>query len=69
MAEPELALRVRGAPDDLDGLVVLRYHFVPCLRSDPPARLVPVRLADDPVPFVGMEPIKGEVVLRMGFPP
>jgi len=32
--------------------IILKYHFVPGLRSDPPATLVPVYRLDDPDPFL-----------------
>ncbi|HRD49856.1 MAG TPA: hypothetical protein PL166_09690 [Candidatus Contendobacter sp.] len=41
---------------DLDGLsgteVIVRYHFLPGLKSRPAARIEPVFLEDDPVPFI-----------------
>ncbi len=46
-------LTVRSATPDLDGWVVLRYHSVPCLRSEPDTPWEPVRLEGDPVPFIG----------------
>jgi hypothetical protein len=67
-AEPG-TLRVRALSGDLDGLAVLRYHFVPCLRSTPSVPLVPVYLEDDPVPFIGIRPNPYEVIIEMGFPP
>lgn len=38
---------------DLQGdIVVLKYHFVPGLRTDPPTEIDGVKLLDDPEPFV-----------------
>jgi hypothetical protein len=67
-AEPG-KLRVRVLSGELDGLAVLRYHFVPCLRSSPSVPLVPVYLEDDPVPFIGIRPTPFEVTIEMTFPP
>jgi hypothetical protein len=67
-AEPG-RLRVRVESGELDELAVLRYHFVPSLRSQPPIPLVPVYLEDDPVPFIGLRPFPGEVIIELGFPP
>lgn len=55
--------------DELDGLVVLRYHSLPFLKSKPPVRLESVRLADDPVPFIGFRPPPGDFTLELDFPP
>jgi hypothetical protein len=52
-------LQVVVSPSELDGTVVLRYHFVPRLRSEPEVRLHPVQLAGDPVPFIGLKPPPG----------
>jgi hypothetical protein len=54
-AEPG-RLRVRNAVAGDDGLVVLRYHFFPGLRADPPVPLSAVPEEDDPVPFIGFRP-------------
>jgi hypothetical protein len=38
---------------DLDGSeIVIKFHYVPGLRSDPPADIVPIKLMDDPNPFI-----------------
>jgi hypothetical protein len=63
-------LTVRGMSADLDGSVVLRYHFVPSLQARP---AVPVDAAyeeGDPVPFIRLRPVEGvsEVELEM-IPP
>jgi hypothetical protein len=58
-------IEVRNAVAGDDGLVVLRYHAVPLLESDPPVALEPVTLEDDPVPFIAFRPIGKTVVFRM----
>jgi hypothetical protein len=35
-----------------DGRIVLKYHWLETLRADPPREVVPLMLADDPVPFI-----------------
>jgi hypothetical protein len=67
-AEPG-RLRVDRAEGGLDGTVVLRYHSVPCLRTDPPVAWDPVFLEDDPVPFIRMRPPPGTVTIELRFPP
>lgn len=49
-------LLVRDAVPDLDGKVVLRYHFSPCMRIRPASAIEPIILEDDPVPFVALRP-------------
>lgn len=51
--------------EELGGLVVLRYHWVPRLVTDPPVAVEPVRLADDPVPFIGFRPPGKPFSIRM----
>ena len=58
-------IEVRDAVAGDDGLVVLRYHAVPLLRSEPPVAWEPVQLEDDPVPFIGFRPNGGTVVFSM----
>lgn len=58
-------IEVRDAVADADGLVVLRYHAVPLLRSDPPVAWETVYLAEDPVPFLAFRPNGGTVVFSM----
>lgn len=62
-------LTVRNATADLDGRVVLRYHSVPCLRTEPPVEWEPVSLEGDPVPFIGLRPPRGPVTFELKFPP
>jgi hypothetical protein len=50
-------IKKRGHNDlllsDLAGAAAtIKYHFVPGMKSDPPATIVPVRLLDDPNPFI-----------------
>ncbi len=58
-------IEVKNAVAGDDGLVVLRYHAVPLLVSDPPVAIEPVYLEDDPVPFIAFRPNGGTVVFRM----
>ncbi len=67
-AEPG-RLRVWIAPDEVDGLVVLRYHSMPYLRSRPPVPLESVQLEGDPVPFIGIRPPADPLTLELNFPP
>jgi hypothetical protein len=60
-------LRVRDARAGLDGTVVLRYHSVPCLRSNPPVASDSVFLEGDPVPFIRLRPPPGTVTFELGF--
>jgi hypothetical protein len=62
-------LRVSKAEGGLDGTVVLRYHSVPCLRSNPSVDWEPVFLEDDPVPFIRLRPPPGggPVTFRLGM--
>ncbi len=62
-------LRVRAVAGELDGWVVLRYHFVPTLRSRPAVPLEAVRLAPDPVPFIRLKPPPGGTTLDLGVAP
>jgi hypothetical protein len=64
-------LRVRDIVTDLDGSVVLRYHFVPCLTTRSPVACEPEFLEADPVPFIRLRPPPGisDVELRMTLPP
>jgi hypothetical protein len=49
-------LRVSNLAADLDGSIVLRYHFVPYLRTNPSVACEPEYLEDDPVPFIRLRP-------------
>lgn len=62
-------LTVTRAEGGVDGFVVLRYHSVPCLRTDPPVAWEPVSLENDPVPFIKLKPPRGAVSFDLRFPP
>jgi hypothetical protein len=49
-------LMVREMVPDLDGSVVLRYHFVPCLKARSSVACEPELLEEDPVPFIRLRP-------------
>ncbi len=63
-------LRVRDMVADLDGSVVLRYHFVPCLKTRSSVACEPELLEEDPVPFIRLRPPPGirDVELKMVLP-
>jgi hypothetical protein len=63
-------LRVTGIVPDLDGSVVLRYHFVPCLTTRSSVACEPEFQEEDPVPFIRLRPPPGisDVELQMTFP-
>ena len=64
-------LRVTKAEGGLDGTVVLRYHSVPCLRSNNPSVVCESEdREDDPVPFIRLRPPPGtrDVELVLRFP-
>lgn len=63
-------LRVTEMVPDLDGTVVLRYHFVPCLTTRPSVACEPESLGEDPVPFIRLRPPPGirDVDVEMAFP-
>jgi hypothetical protein len=67
-AEPG-RLELNRTTPGVDGTVVLRYHSVPCLRTDPPVAWEPVSLEDDPVPFIKLRPPLGAVTIELRFPP
>ena len=62
-------LEVVRAEGGVDGMVVLRYHSVPYLRTEPPVALGAVYLEDDPVPFIRFRPPLGPFTIELGFPP
>jgi hypothetical protein len=63
-------IRVRDLSPGLDGSVVLRYHFVPCLTTRPPVACEPEYLEEDPVPFIRLRPPLGtrDVELELVLP-
>jgi hypothetical protein len=64
-AEPGRLTVDEARAEEPGGLVVLRYHAVPKLVTDPPVEIEPVRLADDPVPFIGFRPPGKPFTVRM----
>ncbi len=62
-------LHVEGAVAGADGLVVLRYHFAPHLRTSPTVPLEPVTLEGDPVPFIAFRPPPGLRSLDVSLSP
>ena len=63
-------IRVRDLSPGLDGSIVLRYHFVPCLTTRPPVACEPEYLEEDPVPFIRLRPPPGirDVELELVLP-
>jgi hypothetical protein len=51
---------------DLNGReIVIKFHYVPGLKSDPPTIIVPVKVMDDPNPFVKILNPPGQIRLFM----
>jgi hypothetical protein len=46
--------------------VILKYHWVRGLNAIPSTRIEPVRMADDPIPFIKLTAPPTEVTLRVG---
>jgi len=63
-------IRVHGMSPGLDGSVVLRYHSVPYLRTNPSVVCEPEYREEDPVPFIRLRPPPGtrDVELELRFP-
>jgi hypothetical protein len=63
-------IRVQGMSPGLDGTVVLRYHSVPYLRTNPSVVCEPEYREGDPVPFIRLRPPTGtrDVELELRFP-
>jgi hypothetical protein len=55
-------LRIEGAPK---GSFVVRYHHLSTMQAPPGVRLVPVRLLEDPVPFVGIDNPDGRDTIEL----
>ena len=50
---------------ELKGKVtVLKYHWVAGLKSEPAANIEPVKLADDPIPFIKIIDPPASLILR-----
>jgi len=62
-------LRIGDATPDADGLVVLRYHSIPHLRTVPVVPLESIYLEDDPVPFIAFRPRSGVKDFEITFSP
>ena len=45
--------------------VVIKFHYIPGLKSDPPATVVPIRLMDDPNPFIRIVNPPAQIKLSM----
>lgn len=56
-------LRLRDVVAE-DGVVVLKYHWLESLESDPPGTLLQYQALDDPTPFIGIENPPSEFVIR-----
>lgn len=64
-------VRARGAnhvdlADLVGATIVLKYHYLPGMRTEPPARIDGVRVGDDPTPFVRIRQPPAQ--LRLGMP-
>jgi hypothetical protein len=46
--------------------IVLKYHWAQGLVSDPPAAISPVKILDDPIPFIKIDNPPAELTLRIG---
>jgi hypothetical protein len=52
---------------DLNGnQVILKYHWVEGLTASPPAKIEPVEMLDDPIPFIKLVAPPSSVSLRVG---
>ena len=50
---------------DLKGReIVLKYHWVKSLRAKPAVQIIPIQLADDPIPFIKLVDSPSSVVLQ-----
>lgn len=46
--------------------IVLKYHWIKGLSAIPPARIVPIRIYDDPIPFIKIFAPPAALTLRVG---
>ena len=46
--------------------VVLKYHWVLGLSASPPVKIEPVKILDDPIPFIKLVKPPARVILRVG---
>jgi hypothetical protein len=50
---------------DLNGReIVLKYHWLENLRATPAVKIVPIQLADDPIPFIELLDPPSSVILQ-----
>jgi hypothetical protein len=57
--------RIRCTEAAREGLI-LKYHWVDGLRGEPEAAVEPVRLSEDPIPFIRVRNPPPEFRLRIG---
>jgi hypothetical protein len=58
---------VRPSPET--GAIVLKYHWIEGLRAEPPLAIEPVRLGDDPIPFIRIADPPARFRLTVGGDP
>jgi hypothetical protein len=46
--------------------VIVKYHWIAGLKSEPAAKIEPVKLADDPIPFIKIIDPPAALILRAG---
>ena len=46
--------------------VILKYHWIDGIVSNPPAKIIPVTMADDPIPFIKIIDPPASLTLRLG---
>lgn len=46
--------------------VIIKYHWIAGLQSEPAANIEPVKLADDPIPFIKIVDPPAALILRVG---
>jgi hypothetical protein len=46
--------------------IILKYHWIEGLRSTPAVKIMPVELADDPIPFIKLIDPPSNLTLRIG---
>jgi hypothetical protein len=45
--------------------IVLKYHWTKGLSASPPARIVPIKIYDDPIPFIKIIEPPAALTLRI----
>ena len=53
----------------VDGEVILGYHWMKCLKTDPPRRLERVLLKDDPIGFIKIKDTPSSIVIYNSYSP